>query len=153
VVRCGIAYDTAVATHPTVVLGTNVLEAAMRSRRGASFAVLSLVGGNQFDIALSVPLVMEYEEVLMRQVQAGRSRTAVGSVIDYLCAVAKRQDIFFLWRPCLADPSDDMLLELAVAAECDAIVTYNKRDLAPARQFGIRVLSPAEFLDDIGVLS
>jgi putative PIN family toxin of toxin-antitoxin system len=148
----GITYDTAVATHPTVVLDTNVLEAAMRSRRGASFAVLSLVGDNQFDIALSVPLVMEYEEVLMRQTQAGRSRAAVRSIIDYLCAVAKRQEIFFLWRPCLADPNDDMLLELAVAAECDTIVTYNRRDFGPARQFGIRVLTPVQFLHDIGVL-
>jgi predicted nucleic acid-binding protein len=95
---------------------------------------------------------MEYEEVLTRKTQAGRSRVAVQSVIDYLCAVAKRQEIFFLWRPCLADPSDDMLLELAVAAQCEAIVTYNQRDLAPARQFGIRVLTPVSFLRDIGVL-
>jgi hypothetical protein len=47
---------------PMVVLDTNVLEAAFRSRRGASFAVLSLVGTGRFEIAVSVPLVLEYEE-------------------------------------------------------------------------------------------
>jgi predicted nucleic acid-binding protein len=43
-----------------------------------------------------------------------------------------------------------MVLELAVAAGCDAIVTHNRRDFGPARQFGVRVLSPAEFLQEIG---
>src|SRR5690349_4463410 len=96
----------------TVVLDTNVLEAAMRSRRGASFAVMSLVGTGRFEIAVSVPLVLEYEDVLMRQARVGdRSPEAVSDLLDYLCKMAKRQSIFFLWRPCLKDPSDDMLLE------------------------------------------
>jgi len=138
----------------TVVLDSNVLEAAMRSRRGASFAVLSAVGTGRFDIAVSVPVVLEYEAVLMRQVgEAGRRRAAVQGVIDYLCAVGKQQSVFFLWRPCLPDPSDDMLLELAVAAGCDAIVTHNRRDFGSAKQFGVRVLTPAEFLNEIGGVS
>lgn len=123
----------------------------MRSRRGASFAVLSSVGTGRFDIAVSVPLVLEYEEVLRGQAsEVDRAPTAVNDMIDYLCAVGKRQAIFFLWRPCLPDPDDDMLLELAVAAGCDAIVTHNRRDFGPAHRFGIRVLSPAQFLEEIG---
>lgn len=43
-----------------------------------------------------------------------------------------------------------MVLELAVAAGCDAIVTHNRRDFAPAKQFGVRVVSPAEFLEELG---
>jgi predicted nucleic acid-binding protein len=120
----------------------------MRSRRGASYAVLSLVGTGRFEIAVSVPLMLECEEVLLRQ--TGRNRKVVSDVIDYLCAVGKQQSIFFLWRPCLPDPDDDMLLELAVAAGCDAIVTHNRRDFGPARQFGLEVLTPAEFLAKIG---
>jgi predicted nucleic acid-binding protein len=137
--------------HLTVVLDTNVLEAAMRSRRGASFAVLSMVGRGHFEIALSVPLVLEYEEVLMRECdERRRSAAAVADMIDYLCTVGRRQSVFFLWRPFLSDPSDDMVLELAVAASCDAIVTHNRRDFAPVHQFGIRVLSPSDFLEEIG---
>jgi predicted nucleic acid-binding protein len=135
----------------TVVLDTNVLEAAMRSRRGASFAVLSQVGTDLFEIAVSVPLVFEYEEVLLRQAdEVGRSSQVVTDVIDHLCNVGKRQAIFFLWRPCLPDPSDDMVLELAVAAGCDAIVTHNVRDFEPARRFRVAVLRPGEFLKQIG---
>jgi predicted nucleic acid-binding protein len=134
----------------TVVLDTNVAEAAMRSRRGASFAVVSQVGTGRFDIALSVPLVLEYEEVLMRQTGTmKRDPAAVRDLLDYFCAVGKRQSIFYLWRPCLPDPRDEMVLELAVAASCDAIVTHNRRHFRPASQFGIRVLGPAQFLQEI----
>jgi predicted nucleic acid-binding protein len=136
---------------PTVVLDTNVLEAAVRSRLGASFAVLSRVGTGSFDIALSVPLVIEYEAVLMRQTdRLGQRATVSADIIDYLCAAGKRQSIYFLWRPCLPDPRDDMVLELAVAAGCDAIVTHNRRDFVPARQFGVRIVTPAHFLAWIG---
>ncbi len=150
----GIAYDTKMAVRLTVVLDSSVLEAAMRSRRGASFAVLSQVGSGRFEVAVSVPLVLEYEEVLTRQAgDVGRSPAEVQDVIDYLCAVGKRQSIFFLWRPCLPDPDDDMVLELAVAAGCDAIITHNERDFGPAGRFGIRVLTPSVFLEDIGGVS
>lgn len=135
----------------TVVLDTNVLEAAFRSRRGASFAVLSLVGTGRFEIALSVPLVLEYESVLLRQVsETERSEAGVRDVLDYLCAAARQQLIFFRWRPTLPDPNDDMILELAVAANCAAIVTHNRRHFQGVRRFGIRVLSPADFLNEIG---
>jgi predicted nucleic acid-binding protein len=137
---------------PLVVLDTNVIEAALRSRRGASFAVLSRVGTELFDVALSVPLVLEHEEVLLRQAgEAGRSAESVAVLIDYLCSVGKHQAVFFLWRPWLPDPDDDMLLELAVAAGCDAIVTHNRRDFRGMEHFGVAVMSPADFLIRIGV--
>jgi hypothetical protein len=45
-----------------------------------------------------------------------------------------------------------MLLELAVAARCLSIVTYNVRDSAGAEMFGISVLEPSPLLSGIGVL-
>jgi hypothetical protein len=65
---------------------------------------------------------------------------------SYICQVAHRQTIFFLWRPCLPDPKDDMILELAFAAGCDAIVTHNPRDFQGADRLGVRVHIPSEFL-------
>lgn len=139
---------------PLVVLDTNVLEVSMRSRRGASFAVVSRLGNGDFNVAISVPLVLEYEEVLLRQAtELGRTAESVRDLIDYVCRIGKRQEIFFLWRPWLPDPDDDMLLELAVAAECEAIVTHNRRDFRSVSHFGIAVLSPAEFLNRIGTES
>lgn len=49
--------------NPGVVLDTNVFVSALRSRRGASFRLLGLVGTERFEIELSVPLALEYEAV------------------------------------------------------------------------------------------
>lgn len=133
---------------PLVVLDTNVLVAATRSRRGASFALVSRVGGRAFRVAVSVPLVLEYEDALLdHRDESGLSASEIGSILDYICAVAIRQEIFYLWRPTLRDPKDDMVLELAVAAEADAIVTHNIRDFVGASDFRVEVLTPAGFLE------
>ena len=140
-------------TTPQVVLDTNVLVAGLRSRRGSAFRLLSLVGMGQFDIHLSVPLVFEYEDVLLRELPRLQvTKEAVEALIDFHCAVATHHPIFFLWRPFLRDPKDDMILELAVKAGCEFIVTYNTRDFAGVEQFGIRTIEPGAFLQHIGAL-
>lgn len=134
-----------------VVMDTNVLVAALRSRRGASHKLLMLTGGDRFELALSVPLVLEYEDAAMRLVEQGfLTAEDIGAILDYMCAVAHHQQVFYLWRPFLSDPKDDMVLELAVAAGCEFVVTYNKADFRGAEQFGLRVVTPQEFLHEIG---
>src|SRR2546422_11639748 len=98
--------------HGTVVIDTNVLEAAMRSRRGASLAMLDMVGRGRFEIAISVPMILEYEEVLMRGVgRRGRKKEVVRNVLDYLCAVGRRQEVFLFWRPTFTAAAVDMVLD------------------------------------------
>lgn len=134
-----------------MVLDTNVLVAATRSQRGASFRLLSLVGRGRFDVTISVPLVLEYEDVLLREPEATPlPEAAIQGILDYVCSVALQQDVFFLWRPFLPDPKDDLVLEAAVAGRCDAIVTYNRRDFVGIEKFGLRTLLPGEFLQEIG---
>lgn len=135
--------------HPRIVLDTNVLCSGLRSRRGASFQLLSLLGTERFEIALSVPLVLEYETVLSRQI-TDLSAEQISDLLDYLCSVAHQQQIFFLWRPTLSDPKDEQVLELAVAAQCDGIVTFNRKDFRAAENFGLWVLEPRQFLQAIG---
>jgi putative PIN family toxin of toxin-antitoxin system len=134
-----------------VVLDTNVLVAAMRSRRGASFQLLSRIGEGSFEIAVSVSLVLEYESVLLRHIAASPlNEKDIRDLIDYVCDIAVWQEIFFLWRPFLRDPNDDLVLELAVAAGCNAVVTHNTRDFSGAETLGVRVLTPGAFLQDLG---
>ena len=133
-----------------VVLDTSVLVAGVRSRRGASFEVLSRLGNGTFGVAVSVSLVLEYEATLLRHVaESALDEDDVRDLIDYVCDVAIRQKIFFLWRPFLRDPGDDLVLELAVAAQCEAIVTHNVRDFRGIEQLGVRVLTPGEFLQEL----
>lgn len=132
-------------------LDTNVLVAALRSERGASFRLLSLVGSGRFGIALSVALVLEYEDALLRHLaHSPFNEGDVRDLLDYLCRVGHRQEIFYLWRPVLRDPADDMILELAVASRSEVIVTFNERHFAGCEAFGIRVVTPGSFLEEIG---
>jgi len=131
----------------SVILDTNVLVAALRSKRGKSSTLLKLVGTGQFNIVLSVPLVFEYEDVLHRPEKVPVSAVAVDVVIDYLCEQAQLCEIFFLWRPILKDPKDDMVLELAVNSECDYIITHNTKDFLKADTFSAKIVTPSQFID------
>ena len=130
-----------------VVLDSNVLVAALRSRNGASFRLLRLLRESRFEVALSVPLAFQYEAVLVRHAkELGLAKKEAVGLVDYFCQVAHRQEIHFLWRPTLRDPGDEFVLELAVAAECKVIVTHNTKDFRGAERFGISVITPGEFL-------
>ena len=135
-----------------IVIDTNVLVSALRSRRGASFKLVSVLPSDEFSIAISVFLVLEYEDALKRLESSAITSQEIGNFADFLCKIGHHQEIFFLWRPFLPDPSDDHVLEVAVAAGCEAIVTYNKRDFKGIERFGLRVLDPREFLSEIGVI-
>ena len=124
--------------------------AAVRSRRGASFDLIARLGDGAFEVAVSVSLVLEYESALLRHLPASPlDENDVRVLIDYICEVAIRQEIFFLWRPYLRDPGDDLVLELAAAAGCDAIVTHNVRDFRGAEKLGVRILTPGQFLQEL----
>ncbi len=138
---------------PQIVIDTSVFSAALRSRQGAAYKLLMLVDRGKFETNLSVPLILEYEDVAKRLVsEIALTARDIDNILDYLCAVANHRAIFYLWRPFLKDPKDDMVLELAVTATCKYIVTYNQRDFQGAEQFGIQVVTPKEFLQAIGEL-
>jgi predicted nucleic acid-binding protein len=134
-------------------MDTNVLVSALRSRRRASFRLLTLLGSERFRIGVTVPIVFEYEDALKRLGdETSWSAEEIGDLLDFICAVADRKKVSYLWRPFLRDQHDDMVLEAAVAASCDRIVTYNKADFRGAERFGLRIVTAKEFLEEIGEL-
>lgn len=136
---------------PAIVIDTNVLIAGLRSARGASYQVLQRIGGPDFTLSLSVPLVLEYEAVAKEHAREfGLTFADIDDILDYVCSIGDPRTIFYLWRPFLPDPRDDLVLELAVEANADYIVTHNRRDFVGAEQFGIGILSPGAFLRRLG---
>lgn len=132
-----------------VVLDTNILVAASRSRNGASFALLARLRAGQFIALASVPLMLEYEAVLLRPEQlaaSGRSAAMTGAFLDALSLFVEPVHLHYLWRPQLRDPADEMVLETALNGRASALATLNTADFAPARRFGLPVLSPGELL-------
>jgi len=64
-------------------------------------------------------------------------------------AASHLQDIYFLWRPALSDPDDDLILELAVAANCRYFVTHNLWHFRNLEKWGIEAATPSEFLKQV----
>jgi len=148
----GIKYNTAM-TKRQIVADTNVFVTALRSQFGASYKLLSLIDKDSFQLNLSVPLALEYEAVVKRQIgEIALSEKEIDNILDYVISKSNRWEIYFLWRPQLKDASDDMVLELAVTANCNYIITYNVNDFKGIDDFGIEVMTPKEFLELIGEL-
>ena len=78
---------------------------------------------------------------------AGFGRSDLTVFLDALIGLLAPADVWFLWRPQLRDPGDELVLEAAVNGRAEAIVGFNRRDfsMAPAR-FGITFMTPAEAL-------
>ena len=134
-----------------LVLDTNVLVAGLRSRREASYRILELVEAREVTPVLSVQLVLEYEAVLKRQTRLlGLTPEDVDRLLDDLCVLGERRLVYFLWRPTLRDPRDELVLEIAVAAGCPEIVTHNVRDFAGSERFGVEISTPRQWLTKIG---
>ena len=133
-----------------LMLDTNVLVTAFRSRAGAAAEVVRLIRRRELTMLATVALFLEYEEVLMRPEHlAGAEMTVAeaNNALDVLAAVAEPVEAHFLWRPRLRDPDDDMVLEAAVNGRANAIATFNARDFTGVvSEFGIELLTPVEIL-------
>lgn len=150
-----------------VVLDTDVTIAAMCSPRGASArktrrsgsrnatssALLRATRSASVTLLLSVALAIEYEAVCHEpehQIAAGLSPQEVSQFVTAVIALAEPVTIHYLWRPQLRDPNDEMVLEVAVNGQADAIVTFNRKDYGSVTEsFNLEVLLPAQMIKRI----
>jgi predicted nucleic acid-binding protein len=105
----------------------------------------------KFEFHLSVPLVCEYESVLKRrELNLTWRMDEIDELLDIICLLGVKHEIWYLWRPLLQDVGDECVAEVAVTAQAEAIVTQNTRDFKGMDEFGIKVITPKEFLQNIG---
>ncbi len=134
-----------------MILDTDVIIAAIRSSKGASAEIIRRVLRGEIRIELTVAMALEYEAVALREehlIAGELSATEALNLIDNLAALATPVEIHFRWRPQLRDVNDEMLLEAAINAAEQTIVTFNARDFAgAAERFDVKVLSPREILE------
>ena len=134
-----------------IVIDTNVLVAGLKAGGGASREVLRRTLLGRYTPLFGNALWSEYQALLSRPFWDGD--TSASDRATLLAAVASRGrwvPVYFSWRPNLPDESDNHLIELALAGQADAIVTYNIRDLAGGElHLGrLRILTPAQCLKD-----
>jgi putative PIN family toxin of toxin-antitoxin system len=136
-----------------VVLDTDVVVAALRSASGGSNAVLREAAHVRITPLVTPALFLEYEAVLKRPEQRLVHGLGLRDIDRFLAALAsgcEPVEVSFHWRPQLADPNDEMVLEAAVNGRADALITHNRRHFEKsATMFGLRVLRPGELLKEL----
>lgn len=136
------------------MLDSSVVVSAFRNRLGASSRLLVLIEDGRLAPLATPALFLEYEDVLKRPEQreaSSLSLAEVNAALAALAALTEPVEVRFTWRPQLADPGDEMVLEAAVNGQADALVTHNVADFAlAAPRFGLTLLRPGELLERIG---
>ncbi len=129
-------------------MDTDTIVAAMRSPTGASAALLRAARVGHVTLPATAPLCLEYEDVCSRpehMAAAGFGPADLAVFLDALVDLVEPVNAWFLWRPQLRDPGDELVLEAAVNGRAAAIATFNRRDFrSVADRFGIDILLPAE---------
>ena len=131
-----------------LVLDTDVVIAGLRSQNGASAALLKAGRYGKIRLLASTAMMLEYEAKCVmdeHRTAAGLTKAEVNIFLNTLAAFLEPIEPYFLWRPHLIDPDDEMVLETGVNGQADAIVTFNKKHYKNVhKQFGIDVLNPSE---------
>lgn len=135
-------------------MDTCIWVAAVRSRRGASFALLSEIALGRYRFGISVPLFLEYQASLMATVnkrEVPLTAEQVAAVLAALAHYGAEVPIYFRLRPNLKDENDNMVFECAANFGAEAIITHNVRDFRQPelKGYGISILKPDEFLQRI----
>lgn len=144
--RSGMIYNTNMK-EMTVILDTSIIFSALQSKNGVSYKLFEKLLNDEFSIAISVPLVMEYEAMLKKKlVPEIYTVEDIDNVINYLCLIGRHTKIYYLWRPHLKDAFDDHVLEVALSSGVSYIVTHNIKDFKNAKEMGITAITPRDFL-------
>ena len=132
-----------------VVLDTNILASATFCR-GKSAHRLEAWAQSRFDLAVSHPVLTEYEEVIIRLA----ARYPQKRPTDWLSAI-KQAGHLFVPAPLpavTADPDDEKLIECAVTARADYLVTGDKAHLLVLKQaVGVPIVAATDFLRMLGL--
>ncbi|MCU0427041.1 MAG: putative toxin-antitoxin system toxin component, PIN family [Candidatus Kapabacteria bacterium] len=132
-----------------IVIDTNVIVAALRSQNGASFRLVQMLYREDIVLHLSTPLLYEYEEQLYSKTSTATHD--INTFLSNLYSLAVKHKIYYAVRPITRDVDDDMIADIAFAAQANYVISYNKSDLEPIHnEYGIPIITPKEFLDILG---
>jgi putative PIN family toxin of toxin-antitoxin system len=135
-----------------IVFDTNVLYQALRNKNGASHYILNLIRERKINLAISIPVFKEYEDVLKRdksQKDLELNLSDIDKVLDFLAFIGKSFSTYFLWRPNLKDENDNIFIELAVACNSSFLITSNIKDFTINKELifnEIKIITPSEFI-------
>ena len=129
----------------TVVFDTNVVVSAS-FWQGKPFDCLAAWAQGRCEAVVTPALLAEYHETM----EELRLEYPGLQPVEWADALSEAARLVFPTdraTGATADPDDEMILECALAAEADCIVTGDKKHLLPLREFqNIPLVSPSDFL-------
>lgn len=131
-----------------VVLDTNILISACWTPGGNEARVVTQAGSGRFVVCVSNTLEAEYRDVAQRK-KFAKHRSGLEAAIESLLVNAWRVEPV---PECLAcsDPDDNQLLDCALAAQAEYVITGNLRHF-PSEWQGIEVINARTFLERCGL--
>jgi len=132
-----------------VVFDTNIIASATYWRGKPAHCLEAWVQG-RFGLAISHPILSEYEEVVARLAARYPQRKPT----DWLTAIRQAGQLCLpaSLPPLAADPDDQIFLECAVAARADYLVAGDKGHLLVLKRVhDIPIVSASAFLRTLGL--
>jgi putative PIN family toxin of toxin-antitoxin system len=133
-----------------VVLDTNVVVSAL-VYGGNPRQILQAAIAGTIDVPVSESLIQELQEVLRRP-QFGLSAQYVRNAIAELTTIAQWETPDQHHHVVEEDPADDLVLDCAVAAEADYLVTGDKHLLRLGRLGRVEIVTLQDFVGILGKL-
>ena len=130
-----------------VVLDSNVVVSACLSPQGASATIVELALLGYFSLCVSEEVLTEYKEVLARP-KFSRQLERIKTVLEGIGEISE-MTVPHQRLTLSPDEEDNRLLECALAAKVDFLVTGNRKHF-PEHVGNAQIVSPREFLTDIG---
>ena len=131
-----------------IVLDTNAIVSGILRPYSKAASILRLVATGAITLSYDFRIFSEYRDVLNRPKFAFAKED-----IDAFLDQVEKEGVLVSVMPLkfrLPDPEDESFLEVALAGKATAVVTRNKRHFPKKEYEGIRILSPAEFLEAFG---
>jgi len=134
-----------------LTLDTNIIYQALMSKIGASYFILQQVRNRKIQIALSLPVFIEYQDVLKRDKSLKDFELQLKDIdkfLRFIAYIGKIFEIYFLLRPNLKDEKDNKIVELAVTSQSNYLITSNIRDFknAELKYEQLKIITPSEFV-------
>jgi len=130
-----------------VVFDTNVLVSALTLPSGSGARALGRIISGEDDLAISRPIIDELIGVLARKF--GRDREQLARAAVFLSSLAKIVEPQ-VELAVLADAPDNRILECALMASAEMIITGDRAMLALGSYEDVRIVTLSEYLQPDG---
>lgn len=126
-------------------MDTNVLVSGLLSPFNAPGEIVRMTSAGMLEVCYDARIFSEYREVLLRA-EFSFGEDSVEALLELIRA-AGQSVVGRPLRKRLPDPSDEVFLEVAIAGNVERLVTGNLKHFPADRREGVKVVSPAEFLE------